>query len=292
MTDISYVQTFKSIQGEGLLTGQPSLWLRTTHCNLSCDGFGQDDPTSPDTYDLPYKQIDVTDITDYTDLPVFSKGCDSSYAWHKGFNKFFKTMSVEDTLKHLDDMLPTPGVWDCPAYDFDMVFTGGEPLLKRNQAALAEMINEWNARTPSSSPRGITFETNGTQEITDVLADALNASKSEILFSISPKLFTVSGEANKKAIRPDKIKQMLESCWHGIYTLKFVMTPDPIAWVELEDVINDIGLSRKNVWIMPVGGTLEGQEITAGAVADMAIERGYKVSARVHVNLWDNDLDK
>ena len=54
---IAYSEIFHSIQGEGHYTGVPSSWLRFFLCNLQCDGFGQDDPTNPDTYDLPYQKM-------------------------------------------------------------------------------------------------------------------------------------------------------------------------------------------------------------------------------------------
>ena len=51
---VLYSEIFKSIQGEGHYTGVPTTWLRFFGCNLECNGFGQDDPTDPSTYKLPY----------------------------------------------------------------------------------------------------------------------------------------------------------------------------------------------------------------------------------------------
>ena len=47
-----YSEIFHSIQGEGHYTGVPTAWIRFFLCNLQCNGFGQIDPTNPDTYDL------------------------------------------------------------------------------------------------------------------------------------------------------------------------------------------------------------------------------------------------
>ena len=44
------------------------------------------------------------------------------------------------------------------------------------------------------------------------------------------------------------------------------------------------------VWIMPVGATVEDQYKDAGEVANMALARGYNVSARVHAYLWGNAI--
>ncbi len=39
---------------------------------------------------------------------------------------------------------------------------------------------------------------------------------------------------------------------------------------------------------MPVGATVEGQDLCDGDVATMAQARGFSVSARVHTYLWGN----
>ena len=78
---LKYSETFYSAQGEGQYVGIPSLWMRFFLCNLQCNGFGQKDPTDSSTYELPYETIDLTNIDSVFDLPVFDKGCDSSYTW-------------------------------------------------------------------------------------------------------------------------------------------------------------------------------------------------------------------
>ena len=80
-----YSEIFHSIQGEGNYTGVPTAWLRFFLCNLQCDGFMQKDPTDPSTYDLPYLDIDPKEYKAMEDLPVFDKGCDSSYSWSKKY---------------------------------------------------------------------------------------------------------------------------------------------------------------------------------------------------------------
>ena len=57
-----YSEIFRSIQGEGVYTGVPTVWLRLFGCNLECNGFGQKDPTDPSTYVLPYQEIELKDI--------------------------------------------------------------------------------------------------------------------------------------------------------------------------------------------------------------------------------------
>ena len=65
-----YSEIFHSIQGEGHYTGVPTAWIRFFLCNLQCNGFGQIDPTNPDTYDLPFENFDVSSVDKVEDLPV------------------------------------------------------------------------------------------------------------------------------------------------------------------------------------------------------------------------------
>ena len=73
-----YSEIFHSIQGEGHYTGVPTAWIRFFLCNLQCNGFGQLDPTNPETYELPFEDFDVSSVKRVEDLPVWDKGCDLS----------------------------------------------------------------------------------------------------------------------------------------------------------------------------------------------------------------------
>lgn len=290
-----YSEIFKSIQAEGYYTGVPSLWLRLFGCNFDCNGFGQDDPTDPESYDLPWQKIDVTDVTSMEQMPVFSKGCDSSYSWAKKFKHLQHDHKPDEIISHLGELLPEKGIWSKEnGYEFDMIFTGGEPLLKKNQKNISALLNQWKDLPKGQRPERFTFETNGSQKVIDELYDAFHEYQpDEVLMSYSPKLFTVSGENNSKAIRPDIIKYNQDFVEKfGFATYKFVLTPDERAWDELEWAIDELGISRRDVWIMPVGGTVEGQRVHDGELADRAIDLGYKVSARLHVYLWGNSIGK
>ena len=80
------------------------------------------------------------------------------------------------------------------------------------------------------------------------------------------------------------------------FTLKFVLNTDIRAWDEMEEFLDEleklIPTARLKVYIMPVGADKESQDDIAGKVADMALARGYRVSARVHAYLWNNPIGK
>ena len=89
---IYYSEIFgNTIQGEGQYTGVPTVWIRFFLCNLNCFGFGQDEPSKPETYkSLESNLIDLVNITDIKDLPVFEYGCDSAYSVAKRYKHLQK----------------------------------------------------------------------------------------------------------------------------------------------------------------------------------------------------------
>ena len=160
--------------------------------------------------------------------------------------------------------------------------------MKHAQEAVVGILKELHKQ--KNLPQSITFETNGTQELTDDFVKYMTAIDPEIFFSISPKLWTVAGEKASKAIRPENIVEYLSVSPHG--QLKFVVGNRDEQWTEMESVIKqfrDVGVDLP-VWVMPVGAREEEQNATAGEVAKRVFQRGYNVAARVHVHLFGNAI--
>jgi 7-carboxy-7-deazaguanine synthase len=153
-------------------------------------------------------------------------------------------------------------------------------------------IPETEYMASENLPSSITWETNGTQALTDTFADKVRSPifKPEAFFSISPKLWTVAGEKREKAIKPNVVRQYWETSTKG--QLKFVVGPEQDQWDELDEVVSIFRKEGVNypIWIMPTGARLEEQEKDAGDVARMAFERGYNVAGRMHVYLFGNAI--
>ena len=289
----AYSEIFYSMQGEGHYTGEPTAWLRYFLCNLQCDGFGQPDPTNPETYTLPYKNIDVASIKRIEDLPVFERGCDSSYSWSAKFKHLQHKETADVIAEKILDTIPNRKFDN----NIHMCFTGGEPMMKHAQKASVEVLRYYDYKAQEIP--SVTFETNGTQELTDDFVGYWTGNMStELFFSVSPKLFTVSGETREDAIKPEVVASYCDLSHSG--QLKFVCNGAEDSWNEIEEVVQifrNAGVTYP-VWIMPLGGTLEGQKgtiaghIPAHAIADEALYRGYRVSARVHAYLWENVIGK
>jgi len=307
-----YSEIFHSFQGEGFWTGAPTSWLRFFTCNLQCDGFGQDDPTDPSTYELPYKDFDLTNIKTVEELPVFDKGCDSSYTWSARFKHLMKSNTASDICNELENVFkhesnpqgrflhPQTKQWT------HLAFTGGEPML--NQPAMIDILQEFHRR--KNFPSKVTIETNGTKKFKAVKNAGLDGAtldsliyeqygmsaaklnQREWFWSVSPKLWSTAGEKHKKAICPEVVGSYNEMSDRG--QLKYVVNGTPESWKEVED---NTKLFRAEgvhwpVFIMGVGATKESQE-DGGIVADIAVEaikRGYNFSGRLHCSIFGNAI--
>lgn len=299
---VRYSEIFFSFQGEAELAGTPSVWLRFFGCNLNCNGFGQQDPSDPSTYILPYKQFDPQSVSDVNALPVWEYGCDSSYSWAQMYKHLAKDNTEAEIAQLLTDQLRNPhnptGAFVHPhtKQDAQLCFTGGEPML--NQKAMIAIIKELHAL--GNMPRIITVETNATKELTNELSDFINYDFQMMgglrwHWAMSPKLFTVSGEQN--VVNPDIIFQYVEGTL-STSVLKFVCNGTAANWDELDGHLGKIRTrfgykSIPVVWVMPVGATKDSQEKTT--VSDIAIDamnRGFNVATRNHVYVFGNQIGR
>ena len=278
MSNIKISELFYSIQGEGRYIGVPSIFLRTFGCNFTCAGFG-----------MPKGQVskEVEDIAarvhyydDYKKLPLVSTGCDSYASWDPRFKHLSPVRPTDDIVDDIMAMLPH-NRW----MDEHLVITGGEPLLGW-QRAYPDLLSNEKMR----SLKEITFETNGTQELSQDLAVYLqqwkiNREKNALTFSVSPKL-SISGEKWEEAICPNIIRQY-ESI--GFVYLKFVIATSEDA-IEADKAVQEFrnGGFRGPVYFMPCGGVESIYSMNAKNVAIEAMNRGYRYSDRLQVPLFKN----
>ncbi len=280
-----------TFQGEGAYTGRATVWVRFFLCNLQCNGFGQDNPCNPDTYILPYKTINVDSIKKIEDLPVFEYGCDSSYSWSARFKHLQHSGTASEMCDSIESLLPYGKFLHPVTRNWHhMAFTGGEPLMKHSQPAIIAMMEEFERR--DNLPLYVTIETNGTQPLSPEFvkwADDYAHKGGELFFSVSPKLFTVSGEKPSDAIRPDIVKTYFDVSIAG--QLKFVVRNNEQSLEELDRVFQqfrDAGVDW-DVYGMPVGATKESQETNDSAqLAQHLIDRGYHISGRLHALMFGN----
>ena len=295
---IKYSEIFYSFQGEAELAGKPAVWLRFFGCNLECNGFGQTNPANESTWKLPYQDINIDDITSVEQLPVFDKGCDSSYSWSFKYKHLCPSEDVSIVCDKIEEALPNGRfalLEKCPGRTDNMLcFTGGEPMLRQKHmmAIIKEFIHRDNV------PRTITVETNGTKPITPEFKEFIKMLTYEYdirwHWAISPKLLHTAGE--KDAFIADVILGYLNVCSRVTGILKFVCNGTFESWNEIsnnlkqmEKEIEYYDLSFPDVWIMPVGATKEQQE-TIADIAVEAMQRGYFVATRNHAYVFGNQI--
>lgn len=278
-------QTF---QGEGAYTGRPTVWLRVWGCNFECRGFGQDKPEDPSTYDLDFLKIDPSEYKTMEELPVFHRGCDSSYSWAKKFSHLAHQNTAAEICEKIEAVLPG-GRFLHPVskQHHHMAFTGGEPMM--SQTAIVDVMERFKERM--NVPKFVTIETNGTQKPRPAFENLFANHEGELFWSVSPKLY-VSGEMWDNAIKPEVLAHYQAISPKG--QLKYVCNGTERNWDEVKratDLYREAGIDW-DVWIMPVGADREMQESHQARIAEQAVERGYSVSARVHTWVFGNVIGK
>ena len=278
MQKIKIAELFYSLQGEGKYVGTPSVFLRTFGCNFTCGGFGM---PKGDTSNERFK-IQPEQYKKYDDLPLVHTGCDSYASWDVRFKHLSPLMTTKDIADKIVDMLPNKQ-WK----NEHLVITGGEPLLGW-QRSYEELLAHDNMK----GLRYVTFETNGTQKLTDDFKKFLfnysnkkGLGDAEFTFSVSAKL-SASGESWDDAILPEVVNTYNN---YGTVYLKFVIDKDS----DIEEVeravkaYKDYGLDC-DIYLMPVGGTDVKYFSNYKAVAEMAMKKGWKYSPRLQVDIWRN----
>ncbi|MEU1824098.1 7-carboxy-7-deazaguanine synthase QueE [Streptomyces abikoensis] len=188
--------------------------------------------------------------------------CDTPYSWDwRRFSRAEQTRRVpaQDVAA---EILRHPGEL--------VIVTGGEPMMQQSRLAPA-------AALLAAAGRRIEVETNGT------IAPACGAFDQHVaLYVVSPKL-THMGMPERRRIRPEVLAAFQAS---GRAVFKFVLD-GPQDVDELAALQDRHGLGP--VWVMPQATTAAAVTRGMRALADAAIERGWNISPRLHVLLWEDE---
>jgi organic radical activating enzyme len=279
MSKIKIAELFYSLQGEGRYMGIPSVFLRTFGCNFKCAGFGM--PKGELSQEIEPIAQRIEDFKTYQELPLVSTGCDSYASWDPRFKHLSPLLTVDAIVDRIMEIIPF-GQWE----DEHLVITGGEPLLgwQRAYPALLDHPKMYALKE-------LTFETNGTQELSPDFYDYLSRWAGDrgynaLTFSVSAKL-SCSGESREEAIKPEIVKQY-ESV--GYTYLKWVVATEEDA----EEALATTAIYRKAgfqgpVYLMPVGGVESVYSMNNRRVAELAMKNGLRYSDRLQVPLFKNE---
>jgi organic radical activating enzyme len=280
MSKIKIAELFYSIQGEGRYMGVPSVFLRTFGCNFKCAGFGMPrGEMSHEATDIAATHKMIESFQKYEDLPLVSTGCDSYASWHPDFKELSPMLTSEAIADRIMEILPQDH-WK----DEHLVITGGEPLLGW-QRAYPDLLDH----PKMAGLKEITFETNGTQKLTEEFKEYLkdwNDWNREVTFSVSAKL-PCSGEKWEEAILPEVVCEYED---FGTAYLKFVIaTEQDFADAECAIAAYRTAGFKGHIYLMPVGGVESVYAMNNKNVALLAMKNGLRYSDRLQVPLFKNE---
>lgn len=189
--------------------------------------------------------------------------CDTPYSWDwERFDR--KEESHKTLISDLANLIKEMNV-------DRIILTGGEPMLQ--QTAI------WDLKA-SIGAIDIDVETNGT------ILPNIKTINAVDMFCVSPKL--AHGGDLLETRRTKALEAFSYLAGEGRAIFKFVCQ-FPSDFEEIEEIIVQFKIPRKAVWIMPEGTTQEAQKESMGRLADEAIAKGFNISPRLHVLIWNTE---
>lgn len=213
--------------------------------------------------------------------------CDTAYTWAVTDEKAAKTLSGHryerndpaygEKLMEPDEVLnQLLKLWDVKNKPTIIVVSGGDPLIQQRELVpVLERLHAWGNE--------IHIETAGTIP----LVPEFDACVTQ--YNLSPKLANSGNRLSKR------YKQKVLSALHatGKAWFKFVITKDiETDLAEVDQIVADIGVPPRRVMVMPEGSDARTNIETAQQMVDAALARGYGLSFRTHVFLWNDDPDR
>ena len=261
------IESFISIQGEGLRTGRPTLFIRLSGCNLRCvfrNSAGK-----------------VTSC------------CDTPYASFEGSFAEGK-YTDDDVIKMLTN---NPQVKD-------IVITGGEPLL--NQTSLEifiKKLREVRDFTLTIETNGTIVPSNYLLEQVDLWSTSPKLASSTPTIKDGKKYGVTEAQCkyhNMHRINIIALATMLSE-GHDCQ-LKFVYT-GPECIEEINEISSEITDYQTNhnmdvvnvndyIMLMPEGITSKAIIGKSDEVVNVCIEHGWTYTSRMHILIWGNVKEK
>jgi len=242
-------EIFASVQGEGVNTGVPAIFIRFALCNLSC------------------------------------QKCDSSYTWnwigttfkHNNSIKYdpqdeITEMTFDDLFEKVKKLADKSGWMGSTGYTINhVVITGGEPLLHLKNHDLFKKL----LQTLRMYRFFIEIETNGTiLPPEDIIGDVDQ-------FNVSPKLSSFFDK--NKSIKLEVLKAFAKN--KKAY-FKFVITNKKDI-EEVKELQKECEISSDKILLMPEGISDEVTKNRAQELVKLCLENGYRFCNRLHIWIWE-----
>lgn len=251
--NLPIVEVFTSIQGEGCLTGTPSVFVRVSGCNLRCC-FKDSICDTPYTSFKPEKgYLGIADI-----LKEFTEHPNVTNMVITGGEPMLYSKAIEQTIEEVAKLVK--GL-------FVTVETNGTIAPE-----LVSLVDLWSISPKLSTSVPIPGKTYNNPHYGN---DSWTFSEERC------------EELNKIRFNPEAIAQMIDT---GMFQLKFVYSgPESIASIDeflkvLEEL--DALVRPYDVMLMPEGTTVEQITKNAQEAAQVCIERGWTLTDRLHLRIW------
>lgn len=192
--------------------------------------------------------------------------CDTIEVWLKGVQKTFEQI--------VDDFGGAEFVDNLYNRTHHLVITGGEPMLYDRQ--IDQFINYIYRRCGGRHGVPIIeIETNGTFEPGSLLGKV-------DYWNVSPKLAN-SGMPKDKRIKMPALRAFAK----GQDTIfKFVIS-NADDFKEAYDIALQSGIDKKQIWLMPAADSRTSLVKASQFVAAICAKHGFKMSSRLHLQIWD-----
>jgi 7-carboxy-7-deazaguanine synthase len=244
-----------TIQGEGILAGIPSLFIRLSSCNLRC--IWQLPDGSFSRCDTPYASFDT-----------------------KGSNEL-ETSEIVKLVKH--NLGPIRHI----------VITGGEPLLQKSGLAelTASLKKEFDVHITVET-NGTIFDKDVANHIDlfSISPKLLNSVPNEKkLKALGLKPSGPLSYHGEKRLNLKALQSYLDFCTNNAtdLQLKFVVgLPEDELEIKDNYLKHLNGWKPENIMVMPLGATPDELRQTTSMVLEMAIRNGWRFTPRVHIDLF------
>lgn len=253
---IKLSESFYSIQGEGVTTGVPSVFIRLFNCNLICGG--------------PQGSL--------MKMGKATWWCDTEDVWKR--KRDYTCEELEEKIRAEGEELGVDVIGGLIDGTIHFIWTGGEPTMEHNAAAIRAFLVYWGDKYPHNESFH-EIETNGTIPTDLYFAmDQINC---------SAKLAN-SGMTAKSRIVPEAIEQIKD---HSNHWWKFVINCeseetafDDLAEIE-EDYLEPFNLDKRRLVIMPGVDKLDDLPHVTKILYEVAKKCGCRAVTRGHILAWD-----
>jgi 7-carboxy-7-deazaguanine synthase len=205
--------------------------------------------------------------------------CDTDYTWNWTGTKHYHRDQLKSGYTKFDQgkliLERTPGevVESVLRHKRDyVVITGGEPLMQQKE--LVELLRLLRDALPDGQ---LEIETNGTIVPIPAIVELVDQ------LNVSPKLSS-SGNSVAIAQKPTALHRLAHL---SKSVFKFVIT-DPADLAEVVGIVDGYNITRRSVYLVPEGITVENSQRKAAWLSEECKELGFAFCDRLNISLYGN----